>query len=80
MTRIETCRRPGDHGMEGSTTSTSRTRFLDLVALKRYALEKLHPASPLRELLLSEKDRLNVEEFMAKMDLWLRLMRREVRQ
>ena len=64
--------------MEDSSTSTSRTGYLDLVALKKYAQEKLHHASPLRDLLLSEKDRLNVDEFLAKMDLWLRLMRREV--
>jgi len=64
--------------MEGSSTSTSRTGYLDLVALKKYAQEKLHPSSPLRDLLLSERDRLSVDEFLAKMDLWLRLMRREV--
>ena len=67
-----------EHGLEGSSTSTSRTGYLDLVALKKYAREKLHPGSPLRDLLLSEKDHLNVDEFLAKMDLWLRLMRREI--
>ena len=42
--------------------------------LKTFAGESLPAGSPLREVLLSEKDNLSVGEFLAKIGVWLRLL------
>jgi len=48
-------------------------RIVCISGLKMYAAENLSIGSPLREILLSEKDNLSVKEFLAKMSVWLRL-------
>lgn len=44
--------------------------------LKEFALEKLPQNSALREVLLSEKDDLTVDGYLAKLNIWLMLLRR----
>lgn len=46
--------------------------------LKGFAMTNLQAAPALRDLILSENDEMTVEEFLAKMDVWLKLFRREV--
>jgi hypothetical protein len=45
--------------------------------LKEFASERLPGGSTLRDLILTEEDELAPEEFLAKMDLWLKMFRRE---
>jgi hypothetical protein len=47
--------------------------------LKRFAVEKLSNKPLLKELILSEKDQLGSPEFLAKMEVWLRLFSSEAR-
>ena len=47
-------------------------RTVRLEQLKRFALG-LPPSSTLRSILLAEKDNLTADEFLVKMDTWLRL-------
>jgi hypothetical protein len=49
---------------------------VDVRRLKDFALG-LPRGSVLRDLLLSEDDELGVHDFLAKMDLWLKLLSRE---
>lgn len=42
--------------------------------LKAFARNRLPTGHPLREVLLTERDKLAPEEFLAKMDIWLRLL------
>jgi hypothetical protein len=42
--------------------------------LKQFALESLPAESPLRSVLLSEADQLSIQDYLAKMDLWLKLL------
>jgi hypothetical protein len=50
---------------------------VDLTRLKQLAREKLDLNSPLRELLLLENENLGGQEFLAKLDLWLKLLSRK---
>ena len=53
----------------------SRTgRKLNIRRLKAFAYKNLLGHPKLRSLLLQEKDEMSVEEFLAKMDLWLKLL------
>jgi hypothetical protein len=45
--------------------------------LRRFVLEKLPKKSVLREVVLSEKEELTAEEFIAKMEVWLVLLNHE---
>ncbi len=45
--------------------------------LRRFVLEKLPEKSVLREVILSEKEELTPEEFIAKMEVWLVLLNHE---
>ncbi len=49
---------------------------LSIKRLKKFAAENLSPSSPLRDVLLSEKDWLSPSEFLAKAEVWLALLRR----
>ena len=42
--------------------------------LKQFAFEHLAIDNPLREILLSEKDELDVFDFIVKMEIWFRLL------
>ena len=43
--------------------------------LKQFAFEKLPKNWPLREILLSEEDELEIHVFLARLPIWLRLSR-----
>ena len=45
--------------------------------LKEFALSNLPEGSRLRDILLSERDEVDPEEFTAKIDVWLKLLRME---
>ena len=47
--------------------------------LKRFAVEKLSSKPLLREIILSEKDQLEPSDFLAKMQVWLKLFSSEAR-
>ena len=48
---------------------------IDIRPLKAFVFEKLPKNWPLREALLAERDILEVQEFLAKMETWLNLLR-----
>lgn len=52
-------------------------RKIDIRRIRRFAQERLPIDSPLRDVLLAEKDELSIQDFLAKMDVWLKLLRRE---
>jgi thiamine phosphate synthase YjbQ (UPF0047 family) len=53
--------------------SLNRT-LLDIRPLKVFATQKLSVGSHLREILLTEKDTIPVQEFLAKLGVWLKLL------
>jgi thermostable 8-oxoguanine DNA glycosylase len=53
-------------------------KFVDFRRLKSHVYERLPTNSVLRELILSEKDYMEIEEFLIKLDIYLKLMRREL--
>ena len=48
--------------------------MIDIRRLKKFATENLSSPSRLRAVLLSERDQLPAVDFLAKMDVWLRLL------
>lgn len=52
---------------------------VNISSLRSFALKNLPPASPLRDVILSEKEELMPQEFLAKLDIWLLLLRKEER-
>jgi hypothetical protein len=53
-----------------------QTEFkIDIRPLKAFVSEKFPKDSPLREALLAERDVLDAQEFLAKMETWLNLLR-----
>ncbi len=52
----------------------AHSKKLDIHGLKLWAKENLPRTSQIRSILLLERDYLAVEEFIAKMDLWLKLI------
>lgn len=50
------------------------------MVIKEFASGKLPEGSILRYLLLTEREEMNTNEFLAKMDLWLKLLRIESTQ
>lgn len=50
---------------------------VNIKSLRKFANDKLPWNSILRELLLSESDLMDAEEFLVKMEVWLRLLRIE---
>lgn len=55
-----------------------RAPKVDIRTLKEFAFQRL-PDCALRDVLLAEQDFLNVDEFLTKMEIYLKLLRR-VRQ
>ena len=49
---------------------------VNIKGVKAFALD-LPKNSRLRDLILSENDEMDVQEFLSKMDLWLKLLRME---
>ena len=57
-----------------SMVSGSRfNQLIEMAGLKVYALKELDRMPVLRALILSEKDLLSSEEFLAKMEVWIKL-------
>jgi len=54
-----------------------RRNCVDIRKLKSFALEELPRSWTLRYILLSEKDILDVNEFLAKTEIWLKILKRE---
>lgn len=52
-------------------------RVVNIRRLKDFALEKLKSNSPLRDVILSEPDQLTASDFLAKLHIWLRLLKFE---
>jgi hypothetical protein len=52
-------------------------RRIDLPKLEAFAFEKLPIKSSLRDVLLSERDEMQVDEFIHKLSIWLKLCRRQ---
>ncbi len=52
----------------------AHSKQLDIHGLKSWAEENLPRISQIRSILLLERDSLTVEEFIAKMDIWLKLI------
>jgi len=48
--------------------------MIDIRRLKRFAVENLPSYSPLRIVLLSERNQLTPMDFLAKMDVWMMLL------
>jgi hypothetical protein len=48
---------------------------IDIRPLKAFVSEKFPKSSPLRETLIAERDVLDAQEFLAKMETWLNLLR-----
>lgn len=53
-------------------------RIIETSDFRRFAQEKLPSSSILREVLKEENDELTVEEFLAKMDIWCLLFRKDI--
>ena len=53
-------------------------RRIDTSNLRRFAQEKLPSSSILRGVLIAESEELTVEEFLAKMDIWCLLFRKDI--
>ena len=71
-----------EHDVEcsrGEPLRMVREREVNLEKLKKFALENLSKKSPLRDILLSEANMLGASDFLAKMDLWLKLFSSEAR-
>ena len=49
-------------------------RAVNISELKRFAAKRLPINSPLRNVLLSERDQLTAKDFLVKMDIWIRLL------
>ncbi|MBO3800175.1 MAG: hypothetical protein FGF52_03885 [Candidatus Brockarchaeota archaeon] len=56
------------------TKAIPKANKLDMRRLKDFALKSLPEDSKLKALILSEKDEISVEEFLAKMSVWLKLL------
>ena len=54
--------------------SRAHSKQLDIHVLKNWAKDSLPRTSQIRGILLLERDFLSVEEFIAKMDIWLKLI------
>lgn len=52
----------------------SSGRRVDIRRLKSFAFQRLPRNCPLRDILLAERDELEVSSFLAKMELWLKLL------
>jgi hypothetical protein len=54
----------------------SKTKIINIRSLKQFAFEMFPKEPPLRDLLLTEKDEMPAEEFIIKLEIWLKLIRK----
>jgi len=57
-----------------------QTCFVDMAPLKEFAIRRLPPGSTARELILAENQSIPAGDFLVKIDVWMRLVRRELDQ
>ncbi len=62
---------------EIESSNVERSEQVDIHGIKLWAKKNLLATSHLRGILLPEKDHLTVDEFLAKMDIWLNLIELE---
>lgn len=62
---------------EDKMKDNAEGRRVDLLSLRKLALEKLRKRSALREVLLQERDDISAAEYLAKIPIWLALLRLE---
>ena len=62
---------------ENESGNVERREHVDVHGMKLWAKANLPAISHLRGILLLEKDVLTVDEFLAKMDIWLKLIELE---
>ena len=62
------------------TDTQKSTKTVNVSPLRSFALKNLPPTSPLRDVLLNEREELTSQEFLAKLDIWLLLLRKEERE
>ena len=51
---------------------------VNIKSLKEFAREKLPHSSLLKSVLITEKEHLTISEFLAKMEIWLKLLDKEI--
>lgn len=64
--------------VENDTAFRTEHIRISTAGLRRLAMERLPASSALRDVLLAESENLTVEEFLAKLDIWLLLFRKDV--
>jgi hypothetical protein len=52
-------------------------KAVNITRLKSFVIQRLSPLSPLREVLLQEKDEIPPSDFLARLSVWLALLRHE---
>jgi len=53
---------------------------VDVRRLKKFAFSRLPKNSTLRDLILSEEDKLEAHTFLARLPIWLKLLEKEIRR
>ncbi|TET89691.1 MAG: hypothetical protein E3J35_08895 [Methanomassiliicoccales archaeon] len=67
----------GSVSIAGDIAARSEHGRISTTRLRRLVMARLPPSSVLREVLLAESEKLSVEEFLAKLDIWLLLFRKD---
>ena len=62
---------------DAGTSVSGKDGHVNIASLKEFAKNRLAQNSSLLEVLLAEPDELDVNAFLAKVGIWLRLLRRE---
>lgn len=65
------------HSENEDSQPSPGNRMINTSSLRRFASQRLPSSSVLREVLMAERERLTVREFLAKMDVWLLLFKKE---
>ena len=68
---------PESSDKQSTPTSQKPVHGIKITGVKKFAANNLPETSILKRLLLEEKDEMSKGEFIAKMDLWLKLLRME---
>ncbi len=55
-------------------------KTVNISSLRSFVLKNLPPTSPLRDVILSEKEELTPQEFLAKLDVWFILLNKEANE
>ena len=71
---MKTTKRKNDVNNIKESINRTHSKQLDIHGLKNWAKETLPRTSQIRSILLLESEFLTVEEFIAKMDIWLKLI------